>query len=107
MNNYLKEIGARIRNRRMQLHYSQEYLAKLVDVNAQTIAAAEQGKKQLCIGIFYNICIALEISSDYLLFGKEGESEIDAFARMYPFLTREQASDLKSMPDIFVKQVKP
>ena len=79
MKDLKKQIGTRIRNRRIQMHFTQERLAELANVTPQTISSAERGTKELRIVNFYQICIALEVSSEYLLFGKNVSSNKCSF----------------------------
>lgn len=66
----MKEIGLRIKTIRKEKHITAEKLAELVGVSVQTISNIENGRKGVSLQVFLKICKALEISSDYLLFGK-------------------------------------
>jgi len=67
----LQEIGARINNRRRELHYTQEYLAEKMDVSIQMISNLELGKKAIRPENLVKVCSALDISADYILRGFE------------------------------------
>jgi len=75
MNELLTQIGNRIYERRKQLRLTQEELAEKADISTQTISTAELGKKALRPENIVKICIALEISTDYLLLGKVTETD--------------------------------
>lgn len=88
MSELLDQIGERLSERRKQLRMSQDELAEKADVSAQTISAAELGKKALRSDNVIKICDALEVSTDYLLLGKVGGND-------YAYLF-EKISDLNS-----------
>lgn len=64
-----KSIGERIRNRRKQLHLTQENLAELIDVTPQMISTAENGTKGIRPENVIKLSKALNVSCDYLLTG--------------------------------------
>lgn len=70
MDELLREMGKRISMRRKQLSLTQEELAEKAGLTSQTISTAETGSKALRPANIVKLCSALEISADYLLFGK-------------------------------------
>lgn len=70
MEKLLQEMGLRIAVRRKELNLTQEALANLADVTAQTISSAECGRKALRPENIVKISTALKCSTDYLLLGK-------------------------------------
>ena len=83
MEDLIRQIGIRIFERRKQLRLTQEELAELASITPQTVSSAELGKKALRPENIIKICVALNISTDYLLFGKI--TEVDnyyLFSRM-------------------------
>lgn len=64
-----REIGKRIRERRKQMHLTQEQLAELIDVTPQMISTAENGSKGIRPENIIKLAKALGVSSDYLLTG--------------------------------------
>ena len=77
MDNLLAQMGSRILKRRKQLRMTQEELAEKAGVMPQTISTAELGKKALRPENIVRICTALDISTDYLLMGKNQRSITD------------------------------
>ena len=63
------EMGRRIKMRRRELGLSQEGLAELAGITAQTVSSAERGTKALRPENIIKICGALKMSTDYLLLG--------------------------------------
>lgn len=72
----LKEIGKRIYERRRQLGYTQEELAELMNVSIQMISNLERGNKAIRISNLLNICSILNVSTDYILTGKQNEFDL-------------------------------
>lgn len=66
----LQQVGERIKERRKQMYYTQSSLAEKTGLTSQTIASAEHGSKELRMANLVSICQALEVSADYLLFGR-------------------------------------
>lgn len=64
-------IGGRIKAERKRLGISQERLAETVSVSPHYIYEIERGMKTMSLETLINIIEALEISADYLLFGKQ------------------------------------
>ena len=76
----LKAIGKRIQNRRKQQGYTQEQLADMMNVSIQMVSNLERGNKAIRIDNLINLCQILDISSDYILTGKETLDDFSALA---------------------------
>ena len=87
--NVLKEIGARIKKRRKELHITQEQLAEKMDVSIQMISNLEQGKKAIRPENLINLCASLKISSDSILLGKRSDGEVLDYLNKYKLLNTE------------------
>ena len=75
MNKKLFEyIGKRVKKRRIELGYTQEYLAEKMDVSIQMISGTESGKKALKLENFIKFCEILETTPDYLIKGRDPAS---------------------------------
>lgn len=74
----LIEIGKRIQNRRKQLALTQEQLAEMMNVSIQMVSNLERGNKAIRIDNLVNLCKILEVSTDYILTGKETAEEMNA-----------------------------
>lgn len=62
-----KQLGARIKQKRMEMHISQEALGKKVYVNNEHISRIESGKINLSVDLLVLIANALDVSADDLL----------------------------------------
>ena len=69
-----EDIGKRVKKRRIELGYTQEYLAEKMDVSIQMISGTESGKKALKLENFIKICEILETTPDYLIKGRDPAS---------------------------------
>ena len=82
------EIGQRIQKERKALGLSQEQLAVAVGVSLNSISSIERGIFSPALDTFHEICDALMVSPDYLLFGKRDLSEfsnaVQILLRMSP-----------------------
>lgn len=65
----LNEIGSRIKAERRRRRLSQEKLAELINVSPHYIYEIERGLKAMSLETLVNLSAALDISTDYLLFG--------------------------------------
>ena len=72
--NYIK-IGNKIRQKRMQLGYSQEYLAELCGISASYIGHIERGTKKMSISIAVSLAHVLHLSLDYLFLDSSDSEE--------------------------------
>ena len=73
---FLVNMGLRIAQRRKELHWTQEQLAEKMGVSLQTVSNIELGKKAVRPENLANLCMHLDISADYILYGKRNEQQI-------------------------------
>ena len=64
-----EEIGARIRNKRLELNLTQEKLAEKTGLTETYIGAIERATSKCSIDTLAKLSQVLNISVDYLLFG--------------------------------------
>ena len=60
-------IGKRIREIRIEKHFTQEYLAEYTNVNVSHISNIENNKVKISLTLLIKICNALDVSVDYIL----------------------------------------
>ncbi|MBD5156130.1 MAG: helix-turn-helix transcriptional regulator [Butyrivibrio sp.] len=65
------EIGMRIRKIRKERKYSREELAEYADISVNFLGAVETGKKGMKVQYLANIAKALNVTTDYLIYGSE------------------------------------
>lgn len=66
----LIELGARLKQCRKKKHLTQENLAELINVSPHYIYELERGMKSMSLSTLVDLSTALDVSADYLLFGK-------------------------------------
>lgn len=69
-------MGMRISGRRKELNLTQEKLAERMGVSLQTISCIELGKKAIRPENLANLCLHLNVSADYILYGKRDEQQM-------------------------------
>lgn len=70
-----KEFGKRLKEIRVIRGMTQEELAELVEVNKQHISRLECGTRTCSIDLLVELSCHLQVSTDYLLIGKEPARE--------------------------------
>lgn len=102
MNEFLKDMGQRILDRRKQLNMTQEALANMTHLTSQTISYAETGQKAMRPETMLKICDALGISADYLLRGEILEADASLLQQKISTLTPSQYRHLEQIIDHFI-----
>ena len=69
------QIGCRLRKKREQAGYTREKLGELCLLSPRFIANIELGDSTFSLDSLMTVCRVLSCSSDYLLFGKDDETE--------------------------------
>ena len=82
MENYKKEIGARLKTARKNRHLTQEQIAEMLNISQKHYSEAERGLVGLSVRHYIELSGILDVSLDYLL-------KNDA---TYPFTNQEQAN---------------
>lgn len=68
-----REIGGRIKKAREAAGLTQDKFGELIQMGAKNVSAVERGVVGISLLTLRRICEVLSVSSDYLLFGSEGE----------------------------------
>ena len=80
-------IGERIKKSRELAGITQEKLADLTDVSVQYISDLERGVVGTSIPTMIKICESLNVSSDYILMGRENSSDPSDVISRLQYLT--------------------
>lgn len=64
------EIGTRIRRRREHIGLTQEQLGEACGLSSSFIGHIERGSRKLSVESLYKLASVLDVSADYLLFGR-------------------------------------
>lgn len=95
----LLQIGKRIAFRRKELNITQEQLAESIGLSLQSISCIELGKKGIRPENLIKLCIALDSSSDYFLFGKRSEKQMTSLEQKISTLNNEDYFLLEKIVD--------
>lgn len=99
-NDFLTTMGTRIAQRRKELSLTQEQLAEKMGVSLQTISCIELGKKAIRPDNLANLCNVLDVSADYILFGKRDQQQINTTISKMAALDPEAYAAVQSMVDL-------
>ncbi len=97
-------IGARIKEIRLKRNISQDALAEKIDVcNGTHVSNIERGYSGISIPKLISICRALDIDSDYLLFGVSSNDVETSLHYYLSQLTNDQSKYLMDIINAYIK----
>jgi len=95
------EIGLRIKNIREQKGWSRKNLAQKAKITEQSILYIESGRRGLSSYTIRSISRALNVTSDYILFGlTDTQNRIDYASQALATLTEEEHENTLKIIDI-------
>ena len=97
---FLTKMGTRIAQRRKELHLTQEQLAEKMGVSLQTVSCIELGKKAVRPENLANLCSYLNVSADYILYGKRSEQQTSDTVAKLSALDKEAYTTVQSLIDL-------
>ena len=100
MNDLNKEIGYRVSKLREHLGLTREKLGELADLSDRFIYDIETGQKGMSAESLSKLSKALKVTSDYLLFGTEGNAD---FSYIIEILKNLEQADLESVKKILIE----
>lgn len=99
-NAFLTDMGTRIAQRRKELHITQEQLADKMGVSLQTVSCIELGKKAVRPENLANLCNHLDITADYVLYGKRNKQQMNDTVAKLSGLDAEAFRTVQSLIDL-------
>lgn len=102
----LIEIGRRIQARRKQQGLTQEQLADRMNVSIQMVSNLERGNKAIKIENLINLCQILNVSTDYILTGKETQNDFHALAERIQKLSQTNRKMIEMLVDYCIEENK-
>lgn len=99
------EIGTRVKNMRKYQTKSREKLAEDANISVQFLADIEGGKKSMTTTVLKRLCYALNVTADYIVFGREENNSFDEINEMLRSLEKEQAKNAEEIIKIYIKSV--
>lgn len=100
----LVEIGKRIQGRRKQMGLTQEQLADKMDVSIQMVSNLERGNKSIRIENLIKLSEILNISTDYILTGKETTEDMQALTEQMATLSQKERKMMKLLMDFCLSE---
>ena len=101
---FLIEMGNRIAKRRKELQLTQEQLAEAIDLSLQSISCIELGKKAVRPENLANLCSYLNISSDYILYGKRDSQQMTEVITKLSGLKPEEYQAVQALIELLYKK---
>lgn len=99
----MTDMGKRIAQRRKELHLTQEQLAEKMGVSLQTVSCIELGKKAIRPENLANLCTSLQVSADYILYGKRNQQQMDDTVSKLAALTPEEYRVVQNLIELLYK----
>ena len=98
-----KEIGTRIRTQRELLGYTREVLAEKIGVSSKFCSDIENGVKGMSVETLCKFSKELFLTTDYILFGKNGVTLDDEFSNLIGLCSKKDAIYLKGIIRNFIQ----
>ena len=91
------ELYERIKKARTELHLSQDYVAKFLEVNRTAIVEIESGKRKVSAEELGKFSKLFQISVDELLNGKSTDMPVQMFARKFGALDESDQQEILNL----------
>lgn len=101
---FLVNMGLRISKRRKEMHLTQEQLAEKMGVSLQTVSCIELGKKAVRPENLANMCTYLGVTTDYILYGKRSEQQMEDTVTKLSELSPEAYDTIQNLIDLLSKE---
>ena len=88
------QIGKRVRDRRETMGLTREQLAEQAQLSVQFLADIEAGRKNMTTNSLYKVTKALNLSSDFILFGEADYTQIENMLLKLSKKDREMAENI-------------
>ena len=98
-----KQIGQNVRQRRLELNMTQEELAAKIGYSHEHCVQVENGSKGLSIQSLQQMAAALNVSTDYLIYGRTAQTEYASILRLLESLPLSQLHRLEQIIELFVE----
>lgn len=103
-NQFLIDMGNRISKRRKQLNMTQEQVAEAMNLSIQSLSCIELGKKAIRPENLYNLCVALNVSADYILMGKRTTNQLEGISKKIATLKDDDFQIVENIIDHLIKK---
>lgn len=93
----MKELYERIKELRLEMHLSQEYVAKFLGVNRSTYTQMENGNRKILAEELSKLSDLFGVSSDVLLHGQSNSNPVSFFARSFEELDEQDQAEIMNL----------
>jgi len=93
----MKQLSERIRDARVSLHLSQDYVSKYLGIGRSAVAEIESNKRKVSAEELGKLSELFLISTDELLFGKNTEAPTKVFARSFESLDEADQAEIMNL----------
>lgn len=100
------EIGVRIRSQREYLGYTRDQFAELLDLTPKFCSDIESGAKGVSVPTLCKISHILRLKTDYILFGKTGETFSEPLALLLQSCTDSERTYAEQLLKTFLIAMK-
>lgn len=101
---FLSEMGLRIAERRKALHLTQEKLAEKMGISLQSVSSIELGKKGIRPENLAKLCINLNTTADYILYGTRSTTQMSDIVEKLSKLSDEEYAVVKSLIEVLSRK---
>lgn len=101
----MTSIGKRISHIRKERGYTQEQLAESAGISIQFISDIENNKKNMTVNTLKKIADTLNITTDYIIYGREEPNEDTAISHMLNKLSKKNKKKAEKLLEIFVSVI--
>ena len=102
MNDYKKEMGLRIKNRRKKLLLTQEVVAEHLVISVKHFSEVERGIAGLSIENLINLSNILGLSVDYIIKGDSNINEWESTLSLLQNVPKEKEEQIKNLIRIVI-----
>lgn len=102
-NDFNLMMGNRIRKQREYLGYSREKLAEIIGISTGFLHDVEVGAKGMSIANIAKTCEILHVTTDYILLGKEGETDNSPIVEMFKNVDEKYIPCAEELLKVFIK----
>ena len=103
MDNIKRSIGNRIARLRKKASLTQAELSAMIDINEKNLSSIERGKNGIAMNTLIALCKALNVSSDYILFGEAAKSINTPLQELLAKLNPKQQMYAEQFVELYIK----
>lgn len=101
----MDSIGERVSYIRKKRGYTQYKLAELADISIQFLSDIENNKKSMTVKTLRQIADSLNISTDYIIYGREKSIENTTIDIMLNSLSNKNKKNAEKLLSIFIDAI--